>query len=177
MPGHTARYCLALADLYALTGDEQVKRRALSGINALTYMQSPAGLFRTFFHSVNPKAKTANRPDWYSQHLYTVCHVLELMPSLPEVAPAGQDHLLGSRVFAGDVRYSPGEIVFETSTPSRAVLKLSFAPKTVRVGTGELDPLKAPLGDTPAGWSFDAATSVLTLQHGAGRVDVLQAPR
>ena len=56
MPGHTARYCLALADLYALTRDEQVKRRALSGINALTYMQAPSGLFRTFFHSVNPKA-------------------------------------------------------------------------------------------------------------------------
>ena len=56
MPGHTARYCLALADLYAVTHDEQVRRRAMSGINALTYMQAPSGLFRTFFHSVNPKA-------------------------------------------------------------------------------------------------------------------------
>ena len=87
MPGHTARYCLALADLYAVTHDEEAKRKALSGINALTYMQSPAGLFRTFFYSVNPKAAKANRPDWYSQHLYTVCHVLEAMPLLPEIAP------------------------------------------------------------------------------------------
>ena len=54
MPGHTARYCLALADLYALNHDEQVRRRAMSGINALTYMQSPEGLFRTFFYSVKP---------------------------------------------------------------------------------------------------------------------------
>jgi hypothetical protein len=87
MPGHTARYCLALGDLYAVTHDEQVKRRALSGINALTYMQAPSGLFRTFFYSVNPKAAKTKRPDWYSQHLYTVCHVLEAMPCLPELAP------------------------------------------------------------------------------------------
>lgn len=90
MPGHTARYCLALANLYVVTHDEQVKRRALSGINALTYMQAPSGLFRTFFHSVNPKAAKAKRPNWYSQHLYTVCHVLEAMPCLPELAPKPQ---------------------------------------------------------------------------------------
>lgn len=88
MPGHTARYCLALADLYKITGEEQVKKKAISGVNALTYMQSPAGLFATFFFSVNEKARDKKRTDWYSQHLYTVCHVLELMPSLPEVVPA-----------------------------------------------------------------------------------------
>jgi hypothetical protein len=86
MPGHTARYCLALAHLYAVTQDEAVKRKALSGINALTYMQSPTGLFRTFFFSVNRKAADANRLDWYSQHLYTVCHVLEAMPVMPEIS-------------------------------------------------------------------------------------------
>ena len=26
-----------------------------------------------------------NREDWYSQHLYTICHVLEAMPELPEL--------------------------------------------------------------------------------------------
>ena len=87
MPGHTARYCLALAKLYAMTGDAEVRRKALSGFNALTCMQSPAGLFRTFFHSVNPQARTDRRPDWYSQHLYTVCHVLEARQWLPELAP------------------------------------------------------------------------------------------
>lgn len=85
MPGHTARYCVALARLYSVTGDETAKRRALSGFNAVTYMQSEVGLFRTFFHSVRPNAKNVNRPDWYSQHLYTVCHVLEAAPLLPEL--------------------------------------------------------------------------------------------
>ncbi len=91
MPGHTARYCLALIDLYVAAGDEAAKRRALSGFNALTYMQSEPGLFRTMFQLVNEKQPNRKREDWYSQHLYTVCHVLEAMPSLPEIggnAPA-----------------------------------------------------------------------------------------
>ena len=85
MPGHTARYCMALAQLYAATGDAEAKRKALSGINALTYMQSDAGLFRTFFQLVNEKNPDKKRPNWYSQHLYTVCHVLEATKLLPEL--------------------------------------------------------------------------------------------
>jgi hypothetical protein len=85
MPGHTARYCMALAQLYAVTGDADTKRKSLSGINALTYMQSDAGLFRTFFQLVNEKNPDKKRPNWYSQHLYTVCHVLEATALLPEL--------------------------------------------------------------------------------------------
>jgi hypothetical protein len=85
MPGHTARYCLALADLYAATGDEAAKKRAISGFNALTYMQSEPGLFRTMFQLVNERNPNAKREDWYSQHLYTVCHVMEAIPLLPEL--------------------------------------------------------------------------------------------
>jgi hypothetical protein len=85
MPGHTARYCVALTHLYAATGDEQAKRKALSGFNALTYMQSEAGLYRTMFQLVNERTPDRKREDWYSQHLYTVCHVLEAMRTLPEL--------------------------------------------------------------------------------------------
>jgi len=87
MPGHTARYCLALAELYAVSGDEQVQKKALSGLNALTYMQAETGLFRTFFQLRNEKKPGTKRPDWYSQHLYTVCHVLEALPVLTGSGP------------------------------------------------------------------------------------------
>ena len=70
-----------------VAGDVQMKKKALSGINALTYMQSPAGLFRTHFQLVKETKPNRKRPDWYSQHLYTVCHVLEALPSLPEIRP------------------------------------------------------------------------------------------
>jgi hypothetical protein len=85
MPGHTARYCLALANLYTATGDEEVRRKAVSGINALTYMQSPTGLFGTFFQKVKERNPGRKRSNWYSQHLYTVCHVLEARRLLPEI--------------------------------------------------------------------------------------------
>ncbi len=89
MPGHTARYCLALADLFAATGDENVRRTALSGINALTYMQSPEGLFATYFQELHEKNPQKKRRNWISQHLYTVCHVLEAIRSLPEIQTQG----------------------------------------------------------------------------------------
>ena len=85
MPGHTARYCLALANLYAASGDEEAQRKAMSGINALTYMQTDAGLFATFFQKVKERNPNKKRSNWYSQHLYTVCHVLEAMQVLPEL--------------------------------------------------------------------------------------------
>ncbi len=171
MPGHTARYCLALADLYAATGDGETRRRALSGMNAVTFMQSPEGLFRTFFHTVNPRSRGQNRPDWYSQHLYTVCHLLEAMPILPELAPDEEDHLLGSSVSVREVRYTPGGVEFETIAPSRSVLKLSFRPGAVHVGGRALPEAKdgRTSGD---GWWFDPATRLLVIRHGAGGVRV-----
>lgn len=84
MPGHTSRYCAVLAQLYAATGDGDAKCRARSGFNALTYMQSPAGLFRTMFQLVNERSAHPEREDWYSQHLYTVCHLLEAMSLVRE---------------------------------------------------------------------------------------------
>ncbi len=71
--------------LYVATGDPEAKRKALSGFNALTCMQSEPGLFRTMFQPVNKRRPRPNREDWYSRHLYAVCHVLEAMPLLPEL--------------------------------------------------------------------------------------------
>lgn len=90
MPGHTSRYCAALTQLYVATGDQEAKKKALSGFNALTYMQSEPGLFRTMFQLVNEKKPHPNREDWYSQHLYTICHLLESLPYLPELHANGR---------------------------------------------------------------------------------------
>ena len=88
MPGHTSRYCAALAQLHSATSDASARTKALSGFNALTYMQSEHGLFRTMFQLVNEQRPNRKREDWYSQHLYTVCHLLETLPLLPELSPA-----------------------------------------------------------------------------------------
>ncbi len=177
MPGHTARYCMALSCLYLASGEDQVRRRALSGFSAVTYMQSPPGLFRTFFYSVKPGADTSNRPDWYSQHLYTVCHVLESMACLPELAPDGEDHVLSSDIALRKIGYSSGRISFETIKPSREVVKLGFAPKAVYVGKAGLPQLNEPPSAKQVGWFFSSAKDLLTLRHDAGQVEILKSPR
>lgn len=90
MPGHTSRYCAALTQLHLATGDEAPKRTALSGFNAATYMQNEHGLFATFFQLLNENKPGTKRRDWYSQHLYTVCHMLEAMPHLQELSGNAQ---------------------------------------------------------------------------------------
>jgi hypothetical protein len=170
MPGHTARYCMALAHLYAITGDDEVRRKALSGVNAVTFMQSQEGLFRTFFHSVNPAKKDANRRNWYSQHLYTVCHVLELMPSLPELAPKGESHILGSDAFLKQVTYTPRGVKYESITPARTVIKIPSTPRSVIAGDKEL-PKTKELSPTTHGWTLDPK-GTLIIQHPAAQIEV-----
>lgn len=172
MPGHTARYCLALASFYLATREDQVRRDAMSGLNAVTYMQSDAGLFRTYFYDTKAKSDGGGaRPDWYSQHLYTVCHLLETMPVFPERVPDGQDHILGMSVGLRDVRYGRGSVQYVTSVPAQVTMKLSFSPKTVEVGGRALRRLGADTG-AGRGWSYDANTKVLTIRHDAGEVQV-----
>lgn len=169
MAGHTARYCLALAHLYQATGDDAVRRRAMSGLNAITYMQSDAGLFRTHFYDVKRKAEKdpAKAHNWYSQHLYTVCHMLESMTAFPEISPDGQDHILGFSTSPRNVRYSSGAVNYTTSLPSEVTVKLSTAPKSVQVGGRAL-----AQGGKENGWTFDSAKRVLTVRHPAGDVAI-----
>lgn len=169
MAGHTARYCLALAHLYQATGDDAVKRRALSGLNAITFMQNEAGLFRTHFYDTRQQKEKdpATVNNWYSQHLYTVCHMLECMPAFPEIAPDGENHVLGYSTALRNVRYGPGSVSYATILPGTETIKLGFEPKTVQAGGRPL-----ARGGQGNGWTFDPATRVLTLQHGAGEVSI-----
>lgn len=175
MAGHTARYCLALANLYRFAPDPELKRRALSGLNAVTHMQSGAGLFRTHFYDTKQKKEKdpGKVNNWYSQHLYTVCHMLECMPVFPELAPDGQDHILGSSVSLREVGYAPGSVRYATPLPAEVTIKLSFTPTEVKVGNRRLRQVaQRGAKSEDAGWSFDPKTHVLTVRHAAGAVTV-----
>jgi hypothetical protein len=169
MAGHTARYCLALADEYRVTQDPAIRRRALSGLNAVTYMQSDAGLFRTHFFDTKKKVEKdpATAPNWYSQHLYSVCHILESMPALPEIAPNGQNHILGSSAGLRDVSYASGSVRYASAQPAEVSIKLGFTPKSVQVAGKPLAAL-TPGKTSGDGWSFNPTTHVLTIRQTAG---------
>jgi hypothetical protein len=172
MPGHTARYCLALTSLYLATGETDPKERALQGMNAVTYMQSEAGLFRTFFYDTVKRADGATgRPDWYSQHLYTVCHLLETTAIFPERVPSGQDHVLRCSIGLQDVRYAPGAVHYAVLAPAEVTIKLSFQPRSVALA-GEVLAHRENHPFPGEGWHFQPTTKVLTLRHGRGAVEV-----
>ena len=169
MAGHTARYVLALANLYRVTHDPATKSRALSALNATTYMQSDTGLFRTHFYDTKAgKEKDQSKVNnWYSQHLYTICHTLEVMPIFPELAPQGQDHVLGYSTALRDIRYAPGRVSYATMMPGSETVKLSFEPKSVQVAGRPL-----ARNGQEEGWSYDAAQQVVVLRHAAGEVSI-----
>lgn len=176
MAGHTARYCLALANLYRLNGDEAVKKRALSGLHAITFMQNDAGLFRTHFYDVKQQVEKdpAKVNNWYSQHLYTVCHMLECMQAFPEISPDGEDHIIGRPLGLKDVAYAPGTVRYATIVPAEVTLKLGFTPRSVQVAGRPLGQSKLSADGKGSGWSFEPRTKVLTIRHGAGPVTVTQ---
>jgi hypothetical protein len=173
MPGHTARYCLALAEEYRAAPAPALKQRALSGLAAATYMQAENGLFRTYFYDVKKKTDNeAGRPNWYSQHLYTVCHMLECMPAFPELAPEGQSHVLGVTAGLREVRYAAGSLSYTAAVPATVVAKLAFVPGTVKSGTRAIPRLDAGARASGAGWTYDAATHVITIVNQAGAVAI-----
>jgi len=183
MSGHTARYGAALADLYLLTGDEAIKRRALSVLNAVTHMQTGEGVFVTFYYNAKkPAGSTKKKPVgdletdrvWFSQHLFSVYYLLGCMAAFPELAPDGESHILGSSVELRDVSYRPGSVHYVAPLAAQVGVKLAFVPKVVTLGDAPLSKLeKRPMANE-TGWGFDPATNVLTLCHDAGRVGIMK---
>jgi len=175
MAGHTARYGAALADLYRVTQDEEVKRRALSTLHGVTYMQSPEGVFVTFFHHMKKNKdgpKTVDRV-WFSQHLFSVYNLLGAMSVFPELAPDGENHIIENSAALRDVTYDSGSIRYATPAAATVRIKLGFTPQTVTLDGKELRKQDRPPCDGEHGWLFDPVTSVLTLCHGAGKLRIM----
>jgi len=176
MAGHTARYGAALADLYSITHDEDVKRRALSTLHGVTYMQSPEGIFVTFFHHMRKKKAGPATVDrvWFSQHLFSVYNLLGAMSVFPQLAPDGENHILDNSTALRDVAYALSSICYAAPAPAQVRIKLGFTPRAVALDGKELRKQDRPPRDGEHGWFFETVTSVLTLRHDAGKVCIMK---
>ncbi len=172
MAGHSARYGLALAALYRATGDEDVKRRALSVLNGVTHMQSDNGIFITFFYDVKKQKGGKGTGDrmWFSQHLMSVDYLLESMAVFPQFAPAGENHILGNSVMLRDIARAPDSIGYAAPATVRVTAKLARIPESVTLDGKPLAKLENRPADGADGWTFDPSTSVLALSHGPGAI-------
>ena len=87
--------------------------------------------------------------------------------AVPEWAPEGESHLVGSSSPVTRIEYGKGSVTYSTfDSKSNDVLRLDFAPESV---TAAGKPLARRQDLDAEGYTFDAATSVLRIRHDSAR--------
>ena len=136
MSSHTARYASVRALWYEVTGDQNSKERAFRSFNWATYSSRENGLVKTSLDEGTGYWFS----DGYGDYMR---HFQRGMASVPEWAPANEDHLLGSTSVVRSIRYGEHEIAYVTfDRHSREVLRLRRQPVVVRAGTLPLQQVK-----------------------------------
>ena len=129
MSSHTARYASVRALWYEVTGDQDSRERAFRSFNWATYSSRENGLVKTSLDEGTGYWFS----DGYGDYMQ---HFQRGMASVPEWAPADEDHLLGSTSVVRSIRYEEHEIAYVTFDRwSREVLRLRRQPVAVRAGT------------------------------------------
>lgn len=162
MGSHTARYASVCAMWYALGKSEWYKTEAFENFNWATYCTSKSG-----FVSVGPDWMAAWFSDGYGDYIK---HFIDGMAAVPEWAPAGENHLLGSSGIVQKINYAEKEIAYRTYLPeSTEVLRVKSLPKQVTVD-GEI--LKRVDNfSTGEGWKWEKLKDggILRIKHQNGR--------
>jgi len=141
MSSHTARYASVRALWYEVTGDLDSKERAFRSFNWATYSSRENGLVKTSLDEGTGYWFS----DGYGDYMR---HFQRGMASVPEWAPADEDHLLGSTSVVRSIAYGEHEIAYATfDRQSREVLRLQRQPVAIRAGTVAL----ARVNDLKAG--------------------------
>ncbi len=161
MSSHTARYASILALWYELTGDLDSKSRAFRSFNWATYSSDEKGLVKTSIDEGTGYWFS----DGYGDYMR---HFLRGMASVPDWAPANEDHLLGSTSVIRSIRYDDSEIRYLTfDRRSVEVLRLRRKPATVLAGAVSL-PLVSDLKSGREGYSVERAVRggfVVRIKH------------
>jgi hypothetical protein len=132
MSSHTARFASVLALWSEVTGDAEAKERAFRSFNWATYSARDNGLVKTSIDEGTGYWFS----DGYGDYMR---HFQRGMASVPEWAPADEDHLLGSTSVVRSIQYAEAAITYVTFDPrSQEVLRLRRRPAVVRAGARAL---------------------------------------
>jgi hypothetical protein len=158
MGSHTARYASVNALLYAQTGDASAREEAFRSFNWATYMTLADGRVID-----GPEVNQIWFTDGYGDYIR---HLLAGMAAVPEWAPPGQDHLLGSSSVVRSASYRTGDVQYTTSDAAGTeVLRLSFVPSGV---TLDGQPLNQLADLAQVGYTFDPALGTLRIRREGG---------
>jgi prolyl oligopeptidase family protein len=129
----TSRWAAVNAMLFARTGDESARERAVRSLNYATYFAAGDG--RISCCGQRP-TNTYWFSDGYGDYLRSFNWA---MAAMPELAPKRQDHLLGSTSVVQTVTYGNRRVGYRTfDAKSVETLRLSFAPRRVLAGPAAL---------------------------------------
>jgi hypothetical protein len=159
---HTSRLAAVEALYYARTGDKTYRDEAFRSYNWVTYFQGmPAGANAPFGNQWWFTDQFADGPR----------RLMDAFWAVPEWAPDGESHLLGSSSPVTRISYARGSVTYSTfDTESEDVLRLNFVPASVRSGGRTVAPVNDPHAE---GYTFDRDTRVLRIRHHSSRdVDV-----
>ena len=133
MTSHTARYASVLALYYEKTGDRNAKERAFRSFNWASYGCREDGLVKTSIDEGTGYWFS----DGYGDYMR---HFLRGMASVPDWAPANENHLLKSSSVICSIKYTEDKILYKTfDDQSLELFKLTDKPKTVLVGDEKID--------------------------------------
>jgi hypothetical protein len=169
MSSHTSRYASVLALWYEVTGDTNARERAFRSFNWATYASRADGLVRASIDE--PTGYWFS--DGYGDYLR---HLQRGMASVPEWAPPGESHLLGSTSVVRTVDYGGGQITYLTfDKAAREVLRLRESPASIKAGGKPLRRVPA-LQLRAEGYTCEPAAAggfVVRIQHRhSGDVDI-----
>jgi hypothetical protein len=119
----TSRWAAANARLAAQTGDGDARELAIRSLNYATYFAASNGL-------ISCCGKRAHNTYWFSDGYADYLRSFNwAMAALPDLAPKGQNHLLGSSSVVQQVAYGPRTVTYRTfDRNSTEVLRLNFRP-------------------------------------------------
>ncbi len=128
MDYQTARYAAQCARWYAISGDTAFKEKAYRALNWVTYCNDTDG---KAYESPVSKGVSSWWSDCYGEGPRMVYHVLS---SIPEWAPAGEDHILYSDGVLRSVCYGKRTIAYTATQINGAeYLRLSFRPSSITI--------------------------------------------
>jgi hypothetical protein len=143
---HTARLAAVEALYYAKTGDVSYKEAAYRSFNWVTY-----------FQGLSAGASAPFSTQWWftDQFADGPRRMMDAFWAVPEWAPAGESHLVGSSSVVTRIHYGAGSVTYSTfDAQSSDVLRLDFTPESV---TGNGRPITT--------FNFDEKAHVLRVQH------------
>jgi hypothetical protein len=167
MGSHSSRYASVCALWYSLNKNEWYKNEAFENFNWATYCTSNTG-----FVSVGPEWAAAWFSDGYSDYIK---HFLEGMAAVPEWAPGGEDHLLGSTGIVQKINYDIKKISYSTFMPaSTEVLRLKNIPSKITIDGKEIKRIGSLTDNDSWTWEKLKEGGVLRIKHLDGKnVDIL----